>query len=385
LTRAETIEFVPEAIAEAPATALPRGVITTTRPPTFGGGGGLPIAKFVQSMSYVPPTTTAIQYKGPGMVLALARPGMDIKVPAGLPVTRGVSPGIGPGKIPGVGGFGPGLVGRGVGLPSARIARFAPTKIGGEGINIGGLAGEIGEAEEFGLSDEPGAIIMGRGRDIKGYLHIQRVRYSFGDFYTDPSAVPNLMDWISRHTKIRCKIVGGFVRLTDRELLKNPILLVTGHQAFEFSEEERKGLRNYLFNGGFLFVDDCGFLIGGPFDVSMRREIRLSLGAQLYNSMYRIPPGGQEILHAYFDFEGVPPGDEVPDRLYPWVEAIDLNNRTILIYSNKDLFCVLEEGYVGHGHENPQHLHPDVAKFMTNVIVYVLKTSPLVNSRDYFD
>jgi len=211
------------------------------------------------------------------------------------------------------------------------------------------------------------------------------VRYSFGDFYTDPSAVPNLMDWISRHTKIRCKIVGGFVRLTDRELLKNPILLVTGHQAFEFSEEERKGLRNYLFNGGFLFVDDCGFLIGGPFDVSMRREIRLSLGAQLYNSMYRIPPGGQEILHAYFDFEGVPVGDEAPDRVYPWVEAIDLNNRTILIYSNKDLFCVLEEGYVGHGHENPQHLHPDVAKFMTNVIVYVLKTSPLVNSRDYFD
>jgi hypothetical protein len=385
LTRAETIEFVPEAIAEAPATALPRGVITTTRPPTFGGGGGLPIAKFVQSMSYVPPTTTAIQYKGPGMVLALARPGMDIRVPAGLPVTRGVSPGIGPGRIPGVGGFGPGLVGRGVGLPSARIARFAPAKVGGEGISIGGLAGEISEAEEFGLSEEPGAIIIGRGKDIKGYFHAVRVRYSFGDFYTDPTALPLWLEWVSRHTKIKAKIVHASLRLSDKDIMKCPFLWISGHQTFSFAEEERRGLRNYLFGGGFIFIDDCEHYFGSPFDVAMRRELVLALGSQLYNSMYKIPPNRQDLLNAYYSFDVPPPGDDVlnvsqgrPMGIIPWVEGLDIDGRLALIYSNKDLGCAMESKQFSAQGENPA-----VYKFMTNVLIYVLTHSPLTNLQNY--
>jgi hypothetical protein len=378
LTRAETIEFVPEAIAEAPA-EIPRGVVTTTRPPTFGGGGGLPIAKFVQSMSYVPPTTTAIQYKGPGMVLALARPGMDIRVPAGLPVTRGVSPGIGPGKIPGVGGFGPGLVGRGVGLPSARIARFAPGKVGGEGINIGGLAGELSEAEAFALSDEPGAIIMGRGKDIKGYFHIMRVRYSFGDFYTDPTCFPNIVDYVTRHTNIKMRIVGNFVRLTDKDLLKNPFLFIAGHQHFAFSEEERRALKNYLYAGGFLYSDDCNWQLGNPYDVCIRAELRAALGA-VYNNLYNIPPGGQELLNAYYTFDLPPAGHDgaFGPVKYPFVQAINIpDTRIAVILSNRDHSCVMEDPSV-HG-----TYYPRTFQWMINCIVYALTTSPLVNMKDY--
>jgi hypothetical protein len=319
------------------------------------------------------------------MVLALARPGMDIRVPAGLPVTRGVSPGIGPGKIPGVGGFGPGLVGRGVGLPSARIARFAPGKVGGEGINIGGLAGELSEAEQFGLSDEPGGIIMGRGKDIKGYFHVMKVRYSFGDFYTDPTSLPNLMDWITRHTKIRCKIVGNYVLLTDKNLLKNPFLWITGHQHFSFSEEERRALRNYLFSGGFVFIDDCNhtYPYQNPFDVCMRGELQKALGAT-YNKLYNIPPGGQELLHAYYDFDR-PPCPEWGDGgvlHHPdYLQAIDIpDGRIALLYSNLDYGCAFEPPGT---HGLPCDYWPPAFKFATNVVVYVLTHSPLVNAKDY--
>jgi hypothetical protein len=207
------------------------------------------------------------------------------------------------------------------------------------------------------------------------------VRYSFGDFYTDPTSLPNLVDWITRNTKIRARIVGHFLRLTDKDILKNPFLWITGHQHFSFCEEERRALRNYLFSGGFAFIDDCNWQIGNPFDVCMRAELRASLGAQVYNSLYKVPPGNKnfdKLLHIYYDFDQTPSGwDNYGGRPYNFVEAIDINDKVSVIYSNRDYGCGIEDPSV-HG-----TYWPVVLKFITNCVIYQLTYSPLVNSKDY--
>jgi len=62
-----------------------------------------------------------------------------------------------------------------------------------------------------------GAILIGEGRDIMGYIRIIRLKHSLSDWWQDPTAIPSFMDWLKEHTRIRAdmKVAGGALSLTD--------------------------------------------------------------------------------------------------------------------------------------------------------------------------
>ena len=99
---------------------------------------------------------------------------------------------------------------------------------------------------------------------------IARLQYEGGgDWYANPSSLPNLLRAISERTSLRIARRPGEVRLTDPDLGDYPFLYVTGHGNISFSEDELFRLREYLTAGGFVHVDDNYGL-----DESFRREIR---------------------------------------------------------------------------------------------------------------
>jgi hypothetical protein len=356
---------------------VPTSSMISYGPLDLGGGGGLPIAKFANTAVYVPPTTTAVRYSGPGMSLAPAGPGMNLRAPAGTPVSRGTGPGVGPGKIIGI-GAGIGLGGPGGG-GVVRKAGFGIGRIAvGEGIKIGGLAGEISEAEAFMLSEEPGAIVQGRGRDVRVYLNFGRGWLPKVDPHGNAAAF-NMVQWFNMRSRIRAKIVGGFIRFTDKEIFKYPFIWWCAERIpFELSDAECRGLREYLERGGFIFIDSGDDTFPnygtGAFSTSVRNVLQRALGAELLKS-YRIP-NDDPLYHCYYDFDGPPRGE----YQYGFLEAIDINGRRAIIISENDYAeCMLGPNN-GHYPESPI-----VYKFMTNVIIYVLKNSPLANLKDYID
>lgn len=128
-------------------------------------------------------------------------------------------------------------------------------------------------------------------------LTIAQLQYGGGgDWYANPSGLPNLLRAIRERTQLPVSDRPGRVRLTDAALWDHPYLYMTGHGNVEFTEEEIGILRRYLLSGGFLHVDDNYGL-----DESFRREIRrvfpekelveLPASHPIYNGMYEFPQG----------------------------------------------------------------------------------------------
>ena len=103
-----------------------------------------------------------------------------------------------------------------------------------------------------------------------GRLAIARVQYEGGgDWYANPSSIPNLLAAIAERTALPVERLEAKVKLTDSALFDFPFLHVTGHGEIKLSEPEIVQLREYLRRGGFLHVDDNYGL-----DESFRREIK---------------------------------------------------------------------------------------------------------------
>ncbi|MBT8477656.1 MAG: DUF4159 domain-containing protein [Gemmatimonadetes bacterium] len=137
---------------------------------------------------------------------------------------------------------------------------------------------------------------------------IARVHYDGGgDWYANPSSLPNLLDEIGRRSTLRVSDRPAEVRLTDPDLADYPYLYVTGHGNISLSDREVDVLQRHLRAGGFLHVDDNYGL-----DQSFRREIArvfpdeeltdVPLNHPIYNIRYDLPQG----LPKIHEHDGLP-------------------------------------------------------------------------------
>lgn len=100
-------------------------------------------------------------------------------------------------------------------------------------------------------------------------LTIARLRYEGGgDWYANPSSLPNLLAAIRRDTGLPTSDRELVVGLGDEALWDVPYLYATGHGNIRFTDAELETLRRWLRQGGFLHLDD-----NYGMDESVRREL----------------------------------------------------------------------------------------------------------------
>ena len=121
---------------------------------------------------------------------------------------------------------------------------------------------------------EPGGRIIGRARDIRGVFRFTRIRHTLSDWWADPPSLNFLTAWLNARTKIKTdmNVTGGTLKLTDANLMKSPLVFMTGHDPAivrsrglmgtqyaggkldnRLSQAEAAALRKYLVEkGGFL-------------------------------------------------------------------------------------------------------------------------------------
>ena len=222
-------------------------------------------------------------------------------------------------------------------------------------------------------------------RDLKGYFHMDLVKYKtsntdYGgdpDWNTSPRAMANLADYLETYTDIKVDIQQRFT-MDSKDLIrmKVPLIFITGHYQVEYNQAEARNLGEYLRVGGFLLVDDSFFLKGGPFDTSARALIKDALGE---DAVFEILPSDQWLYHCFFDFDGPPAGDDIargpyPGRgvqtIYEYLEAIFLNGRMVVLFSNKSL----NNAWNGDWRINPSGPINDTRQmqFGVNILVFAL-------------
>jgi hypothetical protein len=196
-------------------------------------------------------------------------------------------------------------------------------------------------------------------------ITVARLRYEGGgDWYANPSSLPNLLSAVRERTGIPVARREVEVSPLDPSLPDHPYLYMTGHGNVSFSAAERAALRAYLLGGGFLHADDNYGL-----DESFREEMsEIFPDAELTEI-----PADHPVFHVFYDFpEGLPKIHE-HDGNPPQAFGIFLDGRLLVFYSyESDLGDGWEDESV---HEDPPQIREQALRMGVNLFLYVLGQS----------
>jgi len=196
----------------------------------------------------------------------------------------------------------------------------------------------------------------------KGDFQIARLKYQGGgDWYNDPSADVNLLNFIQQNTNIKVDARYQFVDISSDEIFSYPFLFMTGHGNVVFSKDEVFRLRIYLENGGFLYIDDDYGL-----DNAVRREMKKVFPQDDFVEL----PFSYELYHSFYKFESGPPKTHEHDKKTPQGFGIFINNRLAVYYTYESN---PSDGWAdAEVHDNPPEKREEALKFGTNIIIWAL-------------
>ena len=191
---------------------------------------------------------------------------------------------------------------------------------------------------------------------------IARVNYGGGgDWYCDPSSIPNLLSYLTKNTSIKAAHDEYRIKLTTKELRGHPYLYMTGHGNIRFTNEEIIQLREYLMGGGFLHTDDNYGL-----NTSFRREMKRVFPDRDFVEL----PHDHAVFHSYFDMPSGLPKIHEHDGKPPQLFALYNEDRIMVIYSyESDLGDGWEDEEV---HNNPAALRVAALQMGVNIIYFSL-------------
>lgn len=196
-------------------------------------------------------------------------------------------------------------------------------------------------------------------------LTIGRLHYDGGgDWYANPSSLPNLLEAIRSRTTLQVAERERVVTLSSPELWELPYIYMTGHGNVRLSDQDVAILRHYLEQGGFLHADD-----NYGMDRSFRREIarvfpdrplvEVPLDHPIYSIVYRFPEGIPKI-HEH---------DGLPAQGF----GIFLDGRLVVYYSyQSDLGDGWEDPEV---HGDPEPVREAALRMGVNLFVYAVTSA----------
>lgn len=192
-------------------------------------------------------------------------------------------------------------------------------------------------------------------------LHIARLHYDGGgDWYSNPSSLPNWMRAFQQRTGIATFTEEVVVRAGDEALYRYPIAYMNGHGNVKFSDDEARSLRRWMEAGGFLWADD-----NYGMDASFRREVKKLFPDRALVEL----PNDHALYTCFYRLAGLPKIHE-HDGKPPEALAIVDAGRILLLYTY--------ESDIGDGLEDPE-VHKDspekreaAMQMATNILMYAL-------------
>ena len=191
---------------------------------------------------------------------------------------------------------------------------------------------------------------------------IARVHYSGGgDWYSDPSSLPNLLNYLNSNTPMSAHPEEFRIKLTDDDANQYPYLYMTGHGNVRFTDDEVIALRSILMNGGFLHADD-----NYGMDESFRREMRRVFP----NKDLVTLPHDHPIFSSYYQMLNGLPKVHEHDNHPPQALALFEGERMIMLYTyESDLGDGWEDANV---HHDPLPIREASLKMGVNIIYFAL-------------
>ncbi|PIP11663.1 MAG: hypothetical protein COT45_03870 [bacterium (Candidatus Stahlbacteria) CG08_land_8_20_14_0_20_40_26] len=192
-------------------------------------------------------------------------------------------------------------------------------------------------------------------------ITIARVKYRGGDWYNDPSIIPNLAREINKRTTINADPNQRIITLDNPDLFSYPFVFLTGHGDIQLSDVEVECLREYLLKGGFLYADDDYGM-----NEAFRREMeKVFKGLELVELPFSHP-----IYHCFYDFSTGPPKIHEHDNKPPKGYGLFYNGRLIVYYTYESN---ISDGWADPDvHKDPEEIREKAFKAGINIVVYAM-------------
>ncbi|MFA6472486.1 MAG: DUF4159 domain-containing protein, partial [Candidatus Latescibacterota bacterium] len=189
-----------------------------------------------------------------------------------------------------------------------------------------------------------------------------RLKYGGGgDWYSNPTSLPNLMRYVRENTTLRTSDEVAVVSVSGEELFKFPVVYMNGHGNVSFTSEEASLLRRYLTSGGFLIADD-----NYGMDKSFRREMKKVFP----DKELVLLPKDHLIFKGAYTFPGGLPKIHEHDGLPAQAFALFHEGRMVVFYSfQSDLGDGWEDSSV---HNDPEELRTAALRMGVNIITWAL-------------
>jgi hypothetical protein len=190
---------------------------------------------------------------------------------------------------------------------------------------------------------------------------IARVKYrGGGDWYNDPSAIPNLSVFLKKETGITIAEEEAKISLSDKTLFSYPFLFLTGHGKLAFTDNEVEALRTYLLKGGFLYADD---------DYGMDLYFRETMKRVFPHRELQELPFAHQIYHIHFSFDhGLPKIHEHDDNPPQGYGIFDDNNRLMVFYTYE---TNISDGWASPEiHNDPPEKREQALRMGANIVIW---------------
>ncbi len=200
-------------------------------------------------------------------------------------------------------------------------------------------------------------------QNSNAFFQIARVKYSGGgDWYNDPSAEVNLLNYIYKETGINVKPEFQQIELSSDNLFSYPFIFLTGHGNVKFASDEIERLRSYLNNGGFLYIDDDYGL-----DTAIRREMKKVFPENEFIEL----PFSHPIYHSFFNFSNGLPKIHEHDNKTPQGFGLFSKNKKLCVFYTYETNP--SDGWADQeAHNDPIEKRELALKIGTNIVVFVL-------------
>ena len=205
-------------------------------------------------------------------------------------------------------------------------------------------------------------LIFSLSDKIHSEFTITRIKYSGGgDWYGDPSSLPNLLKFVENNTQIKTSENELKSKVNDSKFFDNSYYYLTGHGNVKFTKKEREVLREALLNGGFLHADD-----NYGMDKSFRNEMK-----EIFPEKDLIElPRNHKIFNIYYDLPNGLPKIHEHNGKPPQAFALFDHNKIIVLYTyESDLGDGWEDISV---HNISISKHQSALKMGTNIIINYL-------------
>ena len=186
------------------------------------------------------------------------------------------------------------------------------------------------------------------------------------DWTRTPNDLKNLLQWMSQEMKVNFSANIKHFGDISTDPQKNPILYRSGYKPFALRPKEIQNLREYLLNGGTLVFNA---LVGNPdfYNAALQAAHEILPESPLYRVRMDHP-----VFHSFYEIDKVAfrerlVRDGVAPDSFPWLEGIDLDNRTAIFISRWDFSL----GWESNQHESWGYSDTDARKLGANIISYV--------------